>query len=229
MKRARGLFAIAAVTFCVLLAAGCESRPASKDVMPQCSVDVCIIRVPPQALGEFLRCWSYADERDVPEETRMAWRLAGLRIGKVSPPFQRRIADVLAQTGAEVIPYSYEAIPSGHLIPITAGRFNPTAPDASDGDASPETLVFRVRPQRTHHRGLYVDITPSLVAGASVEDAEDVDSLAVRLHCASDHALLIGPAGENRRRLAASLESPTRKGWFQVFWVRVPSEQPPLD
>lgn len=227
MQATRTLVSILSIL--ALAGGGCSVAEKARDAATRCNLDVCLVRFPEESFETFSRVWAYTEERRLGDSDSDAWRQRGLRIGKVSAPFQRRVADLFWECGAEVEVFPHVGHIAGHVISVETGGPRIVPAKKTDTRATTETLVFQFRPHRGRRRGIDFEVVPALAERGGPGLVSPLESLEAQIYAAYEEAIIIGPASADGEKLAGFFRSPSRAGWLQAVWVRVPGDQPALE
>jgi len=209
-----------------LLAGGCSTAKKARDSTTRCNVDVCLVRFPAESFETFSQVWAYTEEDRLGRGDSDAWREQGVRIGRVSAAFQRRVADLFWECGAEVEVFPHVGHIAGHVISVETGGRRTMPVSKTDTAATEQTLIFQIRPHRSRRRGINFDVAPALAERGGQRLISPVESLEAQIRVAYEEAIIIGPASAGDEKLAGFFRSPSRPGWLQAVWVRVPGDQP---
>lgn len=219
---------LSVLSILTLFAGGCGIAKKARDSATRCNLDVCLVRFPEESFEAFSRVWAYAEESRLGEGDSSAWKARGVRIGKVGVPFQRRVADLFWECGAEVEVFPHLQHIAGHVISVETGGRRTVPTEKTGSPATTELLVFQFRPHRGRRRGIGFEVMPALTAQGGQGVMSPVEALKAQIHVAYGEAVIIGPAVPGDDSLAGYFRSPSRPGWVQAIWVRVPADQPAL-
>ena len=220
--------ALSIMAIVIVFTGGCTTAKKARDEAIRCNVDVCLVRFPEESFETFSQVWAYTEEGRLGDGDSAAWRGQGVRIGKVSAAFQRRVADLFWECGAEVEVFPHVGHIAGHVISVETGGRRTMAVKKTDTAATEQTLIFQIRPQRSRRRGINFDVAPVLAERGGQGLISPVESVEAQIRVAYGEAIIIGPASAGDEKLAGFFRSPSRPGWLQAVWVRVPGDQPAL-